>query len=101
MSADSTCAALLDPVRWEEREARRSVRDEALPRCQSAAPPAREPRDVALEWIADRETRFRAGEALHRADLAYVLVLATRHKIALDADFEADLRHELGWPLQT
>ncbi len=95
MSAESMGAALLDPVRWEEREARRSVRDEALPSCQAAAPPARDPRDVALEWIADRETRFRAGEALHRADLAYVLVLAIRHGIALAKDFQTALRSEL------
>jgi hypothetical protein len=95
MGSDSTSAVLLDPVRWEEREARRSVRDEALPRCQAAAPPARDPRDVALEWIADRETRFQAGEALHRADLAYVLVLATRHKISLTKDFQTALRSRL------
>lgn len=97
MGSEATNALLSDPVQWEEREARRAARDEAPPRCTAPSAPPRNPREVALEWIADRQDRFQAGQELHPADLAYVLVLAIRHQLLLDADFEAALRCELGW----
>lgn len=87
----------LDPVWWEEREARRSAKDEQPVHRAALSPPARDPRSVAADWIAAKETKFRAGKALDRADQAYVLVLAHRHGFALADDFERTLRASLGW----
>jgi hypothetical protein len=97
MGLEQITSLKLDPVWWEEREARLSAKDE--PPIRGAAPtrPAREPRSVAAVWIAGREARFRAGKELDRADQAYVLVLARRHGLPLADDFERSLRTILGW----
>lgn len=97
MGLEQMTSLRLDPVWWEEREARRSARDERPTRAASAVLAPRDPRAVAMAWIADREAKFRAGGTLDRADQAYVLVLARRHDLALASDFERQLRAALGW----
>lgn len=97
MRPDQLTLLKLEPLWWEEREARLSAREE--PPLRATAPSAR-PRDaktVAVEWIARLEAKFRAGAELDQADRAYALVLALRHGLALADDFEHTLRAALGW----
>ena len=96
MGLEQITSLRLDPVWWEVREAKLSAKDEPPIRGASPLAPAREPRSVAADWIAEREARFRAGKELDRADQAYVLVLARRHGLALAGDFERTLRTTLG-----
>ena len=92
----------LDTRLWDEQQAAQHKRDfpDAYPeaeRANSEPVQGRDPKDVAAEFVAKIEAKYRARQVVERCDLAYVLVLSLRHGLKLARDFERELRDACGW----
>lgn len=92
----------LDTRLWDERQAAQHNRDFPAvyaedERATSEPVQGRDPKDVAAEFVAKIEAKYRARQVVERCDLAYVLVLSLRHGLKLASDFERELRDACGW----